>query len=119
MDETDRAALSGAFETARKAPERLKWIEERLAKGDAWESVAISCAYHCQFAVLDLKPWQQPPLYYSRPHHFDAALREPFGDPSGKREAAEIIKKLRAVGCSIYEPDPLAALAAAEQRQAE
>jgi hypothetical protein len=44
-------------------------------------------------------------------------LREPFGDPSGRREAGEIIKKLLALGLSKYEPNPLQAIAAAEQRQ--
>jgi hypothetical protein len=70
---------------------RPKWIDERLAAGDAWENVARSAACHLQTAALDLMPWQLGPLYYA--DDLDAVLREPFGDPSGKREAGEVIKK--------------------------
>jgi hypothetical protein len=47
----------------------------------------------------------------------DGALRQPYGDARGAREAAEILKKLLALGLSKFEPDPLGAIAAAEQRQ--
>jgi hypothetical protein len=70
---------------------KRKWIQQRLDAGEGWECVAESAAHYCQHAMMHMMPRQLAPLYYSRPHHFDA-LREPFG----AREAAEIIKKLLA-----------------------
>ena len=54
-------------------------------------------------------PWQLAPLHYA--NHLDSALREPFGDPRGPREAAEVLKKTLALGLSRFEPDPLRAIA--------
>ena len=50
----------------------------------------------------------------------DSALRESYGGPSGEREAGEVLKRLLDAGLSMYEPDPIAALARvkAEQRRA-
>jgi hypothetical protein len=45
-------------------------------------------------------------------------LREPFGDPSGRREAGEVLARLLRNGCSKFEADPIRAIAEAEQRQA-
>jgi len=59
-----------------------------------------------------------PPVSPTIAAHLDAVLREPFNDPSGRREAGEILKKLAALGLSKYEPDPLRAISAAEQRKA-
>jgi hypothetical protein len=49
--------------------------------------------------------------------HLDSALRQPFGDTRGAREAGEIPKKMLTLGLSRFEPHPLAAIAEAEQRQ--
>jgi hypothetical protein len=37
-------------------------------------------------------------------------LRQPFSDPRGEREGAEIRQKLAALGLSRYRPDPLRAM---------
>ena len=62
---------------------------------------------------LDLPPWQKPPCAT----HLDSALRQPFGDPRGAREAAEILKKMPVLGLPQFEPNPLQAIEEAEQRQ--
>lgn len=59
-------------------------------------------------------PWQQVPAFI----HSESALRQPFGLVTAERESAEIKLKLRALGLSRFEPDPLAAIAEAERRQA-
>jgi hypothetical protein len=118
MDAIDRDALERAFTTARKDPRQLKWTEERFAAGQDWESIAGSCASHCQFAVLHLLPWQLPPLAYHNANDPEGALRKPYGDPRGAREAVEILQKLLALGLSRFEPDPLRAIAEADQRRA-
>ena len=115
MDAIDRDALVRAFDIARRDPVQRRQVDEWLAKSGSWEEVAESCAAHCQSISLDLMPWQLGPLYYA--NDLDAVLREPFGDPSGRREAGEVIKKLLALGLSKFEPDPIAAIVAAEQRQ--
>jgi hypothetical protein len=113
---TDRDALERAFAAARRDPVQRRRIDEWLAAGEAWESVAKSCAVLCQDANLRLMPWQLPPASRTIADHLDDALREP-GGPSGRREAAELLKKLLELGLSRYEPDPAGAIAAAEQRQ--
>ena len=114
LSPTDRAALERALEIVRnESAAQRQWIGERLAAGDDWEDVAGSCAVHCQHDALNLMPWQSAPLYYLA--HLDSVLREPFGDPSGRREAGEVLKKLLALGLSRFEPDPLHAIEQAEQ----
>jgi hypothetical protein len=59
-------------------------------------------------------PWQSPP--------FRASLRDlsqPFGDASGRRESAELLRRLLRANLSPFEPHPLRAVerAEAEQRQ--
>jgi len=48
----------------------------------------------------------------------NSASREPFGDPRAARESAELLQKMLALGLSRFEPDPLQAIAEAEQRRA-
>ncbi|MGY4357494.1 hypothetical protein ACVW0J_003987 [Bradyrhizobium sp. i1.7.7] len=87
MNATDRNALERAVEIARQDPVERRRIDERLAKGESWDKVAGFCAAHCQSEALDLMPWQSAPLWFA--NHLDSVLREPFGDPSGRREAGE------------------------------
>ena len=56
--------------------------------------------------------WQTPPC---RARLTD--LDKPFDDPRGERESAELLQRLLDMKLSKYEPDPIAALAEAEQRQ--
>jgi hypothetical protein len=68
-----------------------------------------------QHRSLDLMPWQMSPLWYA--NYLDKVLHEPFGDPSGRREAGEVLKRLFALGLSKFEPSPLQAIGEAEQRR--
>jgi hypothetical protein len=56
---------------------------------------------HCQCDALDLLPRQSAPLYCA--NHLDTVLREPFGEPSGRREAGEILERLLRNGLSKFE----------------
>jgi hypothetical protein len=106
MDTIDRDALERSIEIVRnESPAQRKRIDDRLASGKDWERVAGSCAIHYQHTALDLMPWQLAPLHYA--NHLDNVLREHFGDPSGRREAGEVLKKLLALGLSRLEPNPL------------
>ena len=111
MDAIDIDALKRCLVAARaESPARTKQIDQMLADPTrSWESVAVFAATCVQTDSLGLMPWQSPP--------FRASLRDldkPYGDASGKRECAELLKRLHDSGLSIFEPDPLAACEAAE-----
>lgn len=116
MNATDRDALERAVEMARQDPAEGRRIDERLARGENWQKVAGFCASHCQSEALDLAPWQMPPMWFA--NELDTALREPFGDASGRREAGEVLARLLRNGCSKFEPDPIGAIAEAERQAA-
>jgi hypothetical protein len=84
-----------------------------FAAGDASESVGRAAARHCQMIALNLQPWMSPPRYADM-----RALDQPFGDPGGKRESAELALRMQRQGVSRWHPDPLAACEEAEQRRA-
>lgn len=70
--------------------------------------------YSVQIDSLGLLPWQHPPCRASL-----ADLDQPYDDPSGRRESAEVLKRLFDAGLSRYEPSPLQALQRVEaERQA-
>lgn len=62
---------------------------------------------------LGLIPWQQAPSTIN----LETALREPHGEAHGRREGAELLEKMLALGLSKFEADPVAALARAEAEQ--
>jgi hypothetical protein len=96
----DRAALGRALALVRasKDPVRRAQIEGKLRE-DGWYEAARFAAYSWQIDVLRLKPWQDPPCY---------------GHLGDDAEAAELQQRLEAAGLSIFEPDPIGALAALE-----
>ena len=82
-------------------------------RSESWEETALYACHVAQTASLDVKPWQQVPARI----HLESALRQPFGLTTAERESAEIRLKLQALGLSRFEPDPLRAIAMAEERQ--
>jgi len=94
MSRVDREALGRALE-----------IDGRKVKrGDDWEDVARSAAYHCQIAALHLRPWENPPMFAFEDDPRDAA-------------AWALRCRLIAAGLSVFEPNPPAALEAAIAQQ--
>jgi hypothetical protein len=115
IDAIDRDALERCLAAARAEDAgRRRQIDDMLVDPSrSWEEVAVFAASCAQSRSLDLPPWQSVP--------FRASLRDldkPYGDPSGKRESAELLKKMLDLGLSPFEPSPMQAIAAAEQRQA-
>jgi uncharacterized metal-binding protein len=103
-DSVDRDALERAIEIASRDPKRAEQIKSMLegdqwSKPRPWEEVAKFAADLCQRKALDLKPWETAPCY--------------SGDP----RAAKLANKLLSSGLSVFEPDPLTALAAAKKRR--
>jgi hypothetical protein len=96
VNRVDRDALRRALQLVRaESPGRAAQIADKL-KDEPWGQVAEFAAYCCQCDALELKPWQDPPMY--------AEIRP---DP----DALAMLVKLLGAGLSRYEPDPVAALA--------
>ena len=107
MRRIDRDALRRAIELARaESPETRQQIDAKL-KTEPWEEVAGFAAYSCQCTRLRLKPWEAPPVHsddeVTRPHRYGSRPQE-----------VELRQRMIKLGVSLFEPDPLAALAAAE-----
>ena len=114
IDATDREALERCLVTARAEDGgRRQQIDSMLAS-EPWENVAIFACTCAQYRSLDLPPWQSPPFRCSQSLR---DLSQPYGDASGRRECAELRKRLRDAGLSVFEPDPIAALARIEAEQ--
>src|SRR5262245_49099477 len=98
LSATDHDALSRALAIERKQ------VDEDL-KHRPWEEAAIRAAFSCQIRELRLRPWQGLPI--------DAS--DEVGDGYGcTRQEVELRQRMLAAGLSLYEPDPIAALQAAE-----
>lgn len=103
VDTVDAEALERCLQLMRGDREFGRVVEQMLAEPEtSWRyqprsEVAKWCCFHHQVRNLGLRPWQFPPCRSDDP-------------PAG-----ELIARLRANNLSIYEPDPLRALAAAEK----
>jgi hypothetical protein len=114
MNQIDQAALALAVETTRRESKaRCQQIDDFLSSRP-WESVATFCASCAQSRALDLPPWQPPPCTI---RDIASALNMP-DEQSGHRAAAMLLQRMLDAGVSRWHPDPLGALAAAEQRTA-
>jgi hypothetical protein len=100
MTRVDRDALKRALALLRNEPEYAGQIADKL-KSEPWEDVARYASYCCQIDNLDLRPWQDPPMY--------AELRPDQPDPLA------LLVKLLGHWLSRFEPDPVAALARARR----
>ena len=99
--------------TRAEDPGRREQIDHMLADPSRnWRSVAVFAASCAQSRSLNLMPLQSPPFRANL-----ADLSQPPGDPSGRRESAELLKKMLDLGLSPFEPNPLQAIAEAEARR--
>lgn len=114
----DRAALKLAIETYSAwdigCAEQIKALMRR----DGWPRAAVFAASCCQSDVLDLKPWQIPPCHILNADNPDDGLGpdQPGPASDGRHQAAQLLRRMLALGVSKYHPDPLAAIEAAEKR---
>jgi hypothetical protein len=99
----DRAAFDLAIKIASKDPVQRRRFDEWLAKGESYDEVGRSAAFHCQIVALDLMPWQLPPCYADMSA---SVLSRPYGDPGARRESAELALRMRRCGVSRWHPDP-------------
>ena len=112
MNATDHDALVRAIAAAGgEDAGRARQIDAKLAD-EPWEDVARFAASCAQSRSLGLMPWQGVPFRADLRH-----LDRPFDDPRGERQAAELLQRLLKLGLSRFEPDPIGAIAEAEQRK--
>jgi hypothetical protein len=80
-------------------------IEREWAR-DGFEAAGLTAAYSAQCTTLHLKPWEAPPM------HVCATTADLDPNVYGCRPGEVALHdRLLAAGLSIYEPDPLNALA--------
>jgi hypothetical protein len=105
INDLDRQALDRCTKLyAAKGGEFTQRVKERDCD---WREMAHGCCFHFQMQNLGLRPWQNPPMFL-------------IDDDSSRPEdlaAFKIMRKLIDAGLSVYEPDPLAALAAVKNRK--
>ncbi len=111
MTRRDREALARAVQWAeryqRGKPIILLPSPMPRAGSPEWFEEARRCAGFAQMITLRLKPWEAPPIVSD----------DEVGDPTkyGSRpQEVELRQRMIKLGVSLFEPDPLAALAAAE-----
>jgi hypothetical protein len=110
---TDKAALELAIDLARKGDRTSQQQIDAMLKERPWQDVAEFAAYGCQCDALRLKPWQPPPCWAEVDDQDNEA-----GPISGHRAAAELLRRMLALGISRWHPDPLAAIETAEAGRA-
>jgi hypothetical protein len=103
MDARDLDALKRSEAIIRAGADRgrVAQLDAMLADGRPWFEVVRFCASICQAHALQLKPWQEPPCVSDGPDAQPAARR--------------LLREMREAAISMYEPDPMAALAAARK----
>jgi hypothetical protein len=103
FSEADRDAMKRALEAMRASdPPRREQIEDKLQR-EGYVEACWFAAYSQQIDNLHLPPWKSPPC-----DSFDGDEFDP--------EIAEIVKRLKRYGLSLFEPDPIAAIEAARRR---
>jgi hypothetical protein len=107
MRRIDREALELGMKLAREGPDaRGEQLDRMLERGRTWEQVATFASMHCQCVNLRLKCDELPPAWGSYCVGRDD-------------QAVALQKRMRRAGVSLFHPDPLAAIAAAEKRSSE
>jgi hypothetical protein len=104
----DRDAYGRAIEWVRQNGDAAQ-IEDKL-RCEGFEAAGEFAAYSAQCDTLRLRPWQAPPCH----------VRGTDPDPNvyGCRPGEIALRdRLLAAGLSLFEPDPLSALAGAQGRK--
>ena len=112
MTRKDKDALRRALVAARALDAQTAQAVDTMLKSRTWQEAAESAAYHCQMKVLRLRPWMTPPML----SHDEV---DPEGRYGGTAEEVGLRRRMLALDLSLFEPNPLEAIAAAEAKAAE
>src|SRR6516225_3801643 len=80
---------------------------DSLAERKGWFEAASTAAYRCQVRSLRLKPWHCPPMDCG-----DTVFKN--GGYGNTEKEVRLKLRMKALGISIYEPDPVEAIEKAE-----
>jgi hypothetical protein len=111
----DREALARALKLAQAESEQEREHFDCMLIEKGWRWAAETAAYVRQSAALKLRPWQPPPCWI---RDLEGDLAAGDDGISGRYAAAKLTRRLLAAGLSRFEPDPIAALEAAEAQRA-
>jgi hypothetical protein len=119
----DHAAMNRAIALTRAEDEGRRQQVDHKLQTEGFQETGEFCAYHCQMQSLRLRPWQIPPIWSD--HQHQRGGDQPFGDDAdatqvddfGLAAARQLLRKMRALGISKYDPTPLESIAAAEAAQ--
>jgi len=111
LSRADRDALWRALTIARAESDEERAHLDHIEGRSGWQEAAESAVYHLQCRALRLRPWEPPPSWI---RDLEADLAAGDDGVSGRYRAARLTQRLLAAGLSRFEPDPLAALAQAE-----
>jgi hypothetical protein len=109
----DEDAMTRAIAMLRQLGGRDREQIDSMLQDRDWATVGRYAAFSCQVDHLHPQPWQRTPCHVG---DLEEALREPLGQRSGRREAAELLQKMLLLGLSRFEPDPMAAIKSIEVR---
>jgi hypothetical protein len=103
----DIDALKRALKLMRAVSEEHRAHYDAILEKRGWTEAATHAAYSAQVKSLGLRPWQAVP--------FEAADEVDEAGGYGRTEAEVALRQhLLKAGLSLYEPDPIEALAAVE-----
>jgi hypothetical protein len=107
-DDTD--ALTRVLEIMRAVSEEERAHYDAVLEREGWVEAATRAAYNAQIKSSGLRPWQAPP--------FEAADEVDEGGGYGKTaEEVGLRRRMIELGISLFEPDPRAAIKAAEAKR--
>ena len=105
----DTEALTRSFDLGRRESTAYRAHLDAIAAQSGWRFAAESASYHHQIRTLKLKPWEPPPSWV---RDIEGNLEAGDDGVGGWYRAAQLAQRLLAAGLSLYEPDPVTALAA-------
>lgn len=114
LNPVDKAALELAMQMARREDGRGTQLDTMLKQGEPWFTVAQFAAYCCQTANLNLKPWEDPPMWVDPDDPDNKHNPQPT---DGRHAAAKLLRQMRELGIAEWHPDPLAAIEAAKRER--
>jgi hypothetical protein len=118
LTDADIAAFKLAIEMKR-ARGASEWaqVQEMLSER-GFERAGMFACYSCQCENLKTKPWQPVPSMDMVRLDIDEILEDGDDGIMGSYAAAVLARRMRALGLSLFHPDPLAAIERARKEPA-
>ena len=104
----DTEALTRSLELGRRESRAYRAHLTAIEAQSGWFEAAASASYHHQIRTLKLRPWEPPPSWV---RDIEGNLEAGDDGVGGWYRAAQLAQRLLAAGLSVYEPNPIEALA--------